>query len=264
MRIALINRFAWIPMLSSVLVPSVAFAQEREPETPTPSATPSAPPTATPTATPTAPPTAPPTATSTATSTATPTATPTATSTSTSNPTATPIATGAPSVTPSATDADCGPHPCWGGRWHGGGYSPVLETRHPLLGGQSGVFRNGGPFFAIGPRMDTVATRLRAGYEVGFGRSFVVAGAVETDARERVAFIPTVELASGRWGRMASIGVAAGVPVQWRQNEPTWAGGRAQVTLSWPFASVLFTYDNYPTATPGYRTETAFAFQLSF
>lgn len=146
--------------------------------------------------------------------------------------------------------------------WHRG-YTPVLAARHPLLGSDSGAIRNGGLFFAIGPRMDTVATRLRGGYEIGFGRSVVFAGAVESDARERIAIVPTLELASGRWGFFPSFGVGAGVPVQWRKDETAFAGGRAQVTLSWGFSSVLFTYDNYPAAPAGYHTESALAFQLS-
>lgn len=141
----------------------------------------------------------------------------------------------------------------------------AIETRHPLLGSSAGLVRNGGPILAIGPRFDEPATRLRAGYEIGFGRSVIVAGVVEGDGSRRVAVVPTIELASSSWAHVfPSIGLGVGAPVQWRKDEPAYGGVRGQATLSWRWSAIVFTYDRYPAAPAGSKVETALAFQISF
>lgn len=174
-------------------------------------------------------------------------------------------------------DAGNGFVPASLGRWEtsrsGGMVSETARTRASArqnlkfrLVDKGFPLKNGGPLFGMGPRIGREELRARAGYEISGPHWLVYGLAAETNFREYVTAVATVDLATPALiFVIPSLAVGLGVPVQFRKDEPTRVGGRFTFTWSWPLISFLFPIDYYPTPnSSGSHVEGAFVTQLSF
>lgn len=124
----------------------------------------------------------------------------------------------------------------------------------------------GGPVFGIGPRIGREELRVRLGWEVGLGRSFILGASAETNFDEYVTGAVTIDGATASvLGIIPSLGLGLGVPLQLRQRTDPRVGVRTQITISFAMVSFLFPVDIYPTPnSSGAHGEGAFLTQLSF
>jgi hypothetical protein len=125
---------------------------------------------------------------------------------------------------------------------------------------------DGGPIAGIGGRLDAKELRARFGWEAGLtGGGIIASLAVETNFSTRATVVPLVDAAlPSLLLFIPSLGAGLGVPVQWRSDGPTLVGGRLQLTMSFPFLSLLLPVDVYPAAPEGGSAQTALIVQASF
>jgi hypothetical protein len=134
---------------------------------------------------------------------------------------------------------------------------PVLELTVTTPG--NGPFYAGGPFLGIGKELSGGPLRLRAGWEVGVSSFGLAQLAVESDASQVLTLVPAVEVATPGIVFVPSLGLALGVPVQFKKGADTRVGGRVQLTLSLFLLSVVLPIDFY-----GAGADAALLGQLSF
>ena len=125
---------------------------------------------------------------------------------------------------------------------------------------------HGGPLLGIGPRIGREELRARFGYEIGGPEALVYSVAGETNFRDYVTAVATVEAASPSFVFIIpSLALGIGVPVQFRKDAPTRVGVRGQLAISWPLVSLLFPIDVYVAEnSSGAHVEGAFVTQVSF
>jgi hypothetical protein len=105
----------------------------------------------------------------------------------------------------------------------------------------------GGPIVAagVGWAPEGLRTRLRLGWEFAWPRLLVHSLVVETDARRRVAIVPSWELAIPDWPfPFPDLGLGLGVPVQLVPDARP--GVRAQGRLGFWIFHIIGAYDHYP------------------
>jgi hypothetical protein len=116
-------------------------------------------------------------------------------------------------------------------------------TRRPPIGW-------GGPFVGIGVAGDAQRSepRLRAGWELGIGRRFITALAVESDAKRHVDVVPTLELVPRAWHDDLAFlpAPALGMGAVVRAWPEPRAGIRTQLAAHWRFVGLAVTFDAFP------------------
>jgi hypothetical protein len=124
---------------------------------------------------------------------------------------------------------------------------------------------SGGPMLGIGGRLDAKELRARLGYELADPYWLIYSAAVEASFHGRTTLVPVIEAATPDLAFIIpSWAFGLGVPVQVRSGEATLVGARAQVTVAFPFVSMVVPFDWFPGATGGDRTQISMMAQASF
>jgi len=125
---------------------------------------------------------------------------------------------------------------------------------------------HGGPLVGLGGRIvDASRLRARIGYEAAFPWWVIWSAAAETDFRDTATIIPLLgEVASPGALFVPSLGIGAGIPVQFRSGAGVQAGARLQGTVSFPVLSLVIPVDVYPGAASAYVWQLGLFGQASF
>ncbi len=124
---------------------------------------------------------------------------------------------------------------------------------------------NGGPLAGAGGRLNPGGFRARLGYEAALPWWLIGSASVETDFKSTTTIVPLAEIATPELiVVIPSLGLGAGVPIQFRTGAGTRAGVRMQLTASFPVISVVFPVDVFPGAAPGDVWQVAIFGQASF
>jgi hypothetical protein len=123
---------------------------------------------------------------------------------------------------------------------------------------------HGGPFAGIGGRIDEGQLRARFGYEFAVPWWVLWSGAVEANFKGTTTLIPMGEIASSMILFIPSVGLGAGVPVQFRSGAGVEVGTRAQLTVSFPILSIVLPIDLFPRAGAGNVWQVGLFAQASF
>jgi hypothetical protein len=99
---------------------------------------------------------------------------------------------------------------------------------------------HGGPVIGAGGRLNAGEFRGRLGYEAAIPWWVIWSAAVETDFTGTTTLVPLGEVASPGVYFIPSLGLGAGVPIQFRSGAGTHVGARMQLTLSFPVVSIVF------------------------
>jgi hypothetical protein len=110
---------------------------------------------------------------------------------------------------------------------------------------------HGGPTIGVGTHFDGGRALGRLGYEAALPWWVIWSVSAETDFHTTTV-VPLGEVASPDIVLVfPSFGLGAGVPVQFRQGAGTYAGARAQLTISFPVVSLVLPLDVFPGAPSG-------------
>jgi hypothetical protein len=139
----------------------------------------------------------------------------------------------------------------------------AATLRFTLVRPATGIL-HGGPLIGVGARLDAPEARGRLGYEVAYPWWLIYSASVETSFKGRTTVVPVVEAATPNGAYVIpSVGLGAGVPVQFVSGQGARAGLRMQLTLSFPLVSVVFPVDVFPGAASDVWQAALFG-QLSF
>ncbi len=124
---------------------------------------------------------------------------------------------------------------------------------------------HGGPYLGIGARLDAEGFRARFGYEAAAPWWVIWSASAETNFDGTTTLVPLGEVASPDvMVVVPSVGLGAGVPVQFRSGARTRVGVRMQLTVSFPVLSIVLPVDVFPGADSGQRWQVALFAQASF
>lgn len=124
---------------------------------------------------------------------------------------------------------------------------------------------HGGPFVAIGGRIDAAGVRARFGYEAAVPWWVVWSTGVETNFKGTTTIIALGEAASPDLVVIIpSLGLGVGIPIQLRSGAGVRVGIRMQLTVSFPVFSLVVPVDAFPGAASSDTWQVGLFGQASF